>query len=239
MKVFILAGGLGTRLREIVGDCPKPMAPIFDKPFLAYIIELLREQSFNHFVLCISHKADQFQEHFGTGERYGVTIDYVVESVPLGTGGALRNAQDFIDSSFLLLNGDTYLNADFNALVACHQHRRDTVIGTIGVQAADDTVGRGVVTIDSNGLVQSFQEKVEVAPGWINAGVYVLQPEILDFIPAQSKLSIERDVFPAILDHQRQLQSFETTGFFVDIGTPQGYYQFQSYIEGTGYDYSK
>ncbi len=240
MKVFILAGGLGTRLREIVGDYPKPMAPVSGKPFLAYIIELLRGQGFGHFVLCVGYKAEQIRAHFGGGERYGVTLDYVVEDVPLGTGGAIRNAQDHIDGTFLLLNGDTYLATDYNALVTYHNHNRHAdMVGTIGVRPAEDTEGRGVMTRDASGLVRSFQEKAGSGPGWINAGAYVLEPTLLDFIAPEGRVSIERDVFPVLLDRGKRLQSFETPGYFVDIGTPQGYHQFQQHIEGTHHDHSE
>lgn len=240
MKVFILAGGLGTRLREIVGDHPKPMAPVSGKPFLAYVIALLREQGFRHFVLCVGYKAEQVRAHFGTGDRYGVTLDYVIEDIPLGTGGAIRNAREHIEGAFLLLNGDTYLDTDYTALVAHHNrlHPAGTV-GTIGVRSAGDTEGRGVMTRDVNGFVQSFQEKSGAGPGWINAGVYVLEPALLETIPAQGSVSIERDVFPTLLAQGKRLGSCETPGYFVDIGTPQGYYQFQQYIEGIRHDHSE
>jgi NDP-sugar pyrophosphorylase family protein len=240
MKVFVLAGGLGTRLRELAGDRPKPMIPIRGKPFLTYVIVQLREQGYDDLILCVGHKSDQIQDYFGDGSTCGVHIDYAVESAPLGTGGAIHNARRFIDGSFLVLNGDTFLRTDLNALVEHHARSpRSRPIGTIAIQAAQHTEGRGIITLDARRDIRSFQEKVAVGMGWVNAGAYVLEPAILEFVPDAGPVSLEREVFPAVLSEGRRLQGFEVTGRFIDIGTPEGYHQFCQYIEETSDDHSK
>ena len=118
MKALILAGGLGTRLRSVVADQPKPMAPTAGKPFLQYLVEWLRDQGFDDLVLCVGHRADQVRAHFGDGRRWGVQVAYAVERTPLGTAGALKNAGEHVTGTTLVLNGDSYLEVDLRAMIA-------------------------------------------------------------------------------------------------------------------------
>lgn len=237
MQALILAGGLGTRLAAVLQDRPKPMAEVQGKPFLAYQIEQLREQGFTEPVLCVGHLASQILEYFGAGWRWGVRIRYAVETDLLGTAGAIRNACHFIDGTFLVLNGDSYLEMDFRDLVACHEHHRSIdrqMLGTIAAVRMEDGDAYGRLELDEQGRVLRFHEKASSEGGWVNGGVYVLEPDVLRCIPAGRAVSLERDTFPKVLNRGWHLFSYPVEGFFVDIGTPRGYQRFQHYVEVKG-----
>jgi len=237
MKAFILAGGLGTRLQSVVLDRPKPMARVKGKPFLEYQIEQLSGQGLKEFVLCVGHLAHQIQGYFGDGHRWGVRIVYAIETELLGTAGAIKNAQNFIEDTLLVLNGDSYLEADFQALVEFHRRQQSAdlrTIGTIAIVAVENASAYGALELDVGGRILRFQEKAEEGPGWINGGVYVLEPDILDFIPAGRAVSIEKETFPLVLERGRYLYAYPVEGFFVDIGTPEGYRRFCQYVKERG-----
>jgi NDP-sugar pyrophosphorylase family protein len=219
--VFILAGGLGTRIRSLYPDRPKPLIPIRGKPFLEHQIEQLRDQGFRDFVLCVSYRADQIADHFQAGAAWGVRIRYSYEQAPLGTAGALRHAAPYWAGTCLVLNGDTFINTNFQILIAAHQAQPDA-IGSLGLVAVPDTSRYGQVLIDPQQHITDFREKDQSASGgWINAGVYVLDPAVLDLIPSGRPVSIEREIFPALAARQR-LYGFPLDGAFVDMGTPEG-----------------
>jgi NDP-sugar pyrophosphorylase family protein len=237
MKALILAGGLGTRLQEVIADRPKSMAEAKGKPFLQYLIQHLRAQGLKEIVLCVGHLADQVERYFGDGRSWGVQIAYAVETKLLGTGGAIRNAQHLIEETSLVLNGDSYLDADFRAVVEFHRCRRladPRTVGTIATVAVDDAAAYGTLEWDSQGRILRFQEKASAGAGWINAGVYVLEPEVLGHIPRGRPVSIESETFPLLLQRCYHLYACPVDGFFVDIGTPQGYRRFQCYAEEEG-----
>jgi len=234
MKAVILAGGLGTRLQPLLKDRPKPMAEASGKPFLEYLIEQLRAQEFNELVLCVGHLAERIQEYFGDGHAWGVQIDYAVETQLLGTAGAIRNAQHFIDGTFLVLNGDSYLDTDLRSVVQSQQRRHTAnprIVGTIAAVAVDDAAAYGTLEWGRQMRIIRFREKAGKGWGWINGGVYVLEPEVLDWIPAGRPVSIERETFPLLLQRGYRLYAYPVEGFFVDIGTPEGYRRFQRFVE--------
>ncbi len=219
--VFILAGGLGTRIRSLYPDLPKPLIPIHGKPFLEHQIEQLRAQGFHDFVLCVSYRAEQIVEHFQDGTAWDVRIRYSYEPEPLGTAGALRYAAPCWEETCLVVNGDTFINADFRPLIAAHQAQPDAH-GSLGLVAMPDTSRYGQVVLDQQRHITAFREKDQSASaGWINAGVYVLEPTVLDLIPSGRAVSIEREVFPALVA-SRHLYGFPLDGAFVDMGTPEG-----------------
>jgi NDP-sugar pyrophosphorylase family protein len=220
-RVFILAGGLGTRIRSLYPDLPKPLIPIHGKPFLEYQIEQLRAQGFGDFVLCVSYLADRIIDHFQDGSAWDVHIRYSYEHEPLGTAGALRYAAPYWEETAIVLNGDTFVATDFRMLIAAHRGPPDAD-GSLGLVALPDTVRYGQVLIDSRQRITTFREKDQSAgAGWINAGVYVLDPIVLDFIPSGRPVSLEREVFPALAT-RRHLYGFPLDGAFVDMGTPEG-----------------
>jgi D-glycero-alpha-D-manno-heptose 1-phosphate guanylyltransferase len=235
IKALILAGGLGTRLRSLVSDRPKPMAQVGGKPFLEYQIERLRAHGFEDLVLCVGYLAHHVQDYFDDGRDWGVHIDYAVETEPLGTAGAIKNAQKFIgEDAFLVLNGDSYLEVDLRGLVQFHQRWRSAdpqAIATVAVVASDDTSAYGKVELDERARLLRFGEKVEAGPGWINGGVYVLEPTLLDSISLGVAVSLETETLPLILESNHHVLGYLVQGFFVDIGTPEGYHRFCRYVE--------
>ncbi len=237
MQALILAGGLGTRLQAVLHDRPKPMAEVRGKPFLEYLIEQLRGQGFAELVLCVGHLAPQIYEYFGTGRRWGVDIRYAVETDLLGTAGAIRNAGHFIDGTFLVLNGDSYLDMNFRKLLAFHRRHCSNdqqTLGTIAAVRTEDGAAYGMLELEGQGRILGFREKTGSGEGWLNGGVYALEPDALRCIPAGRAVSIEEDTFPSALDSGWHLFGYSVQGFFVDIGTPEGYQRFQHYAEAKG-----
>jgi mannose-1-phosphate guanylyltransferase len=224
MRVLILAGGLGTRVRAEFPDLPKPLIPICGKPFLERQLTLLAAQGFKQFTLCVGYRASQIMEYFGTGTAWGVSLTYSAEPFPLGTAGALKHAASVFHESALILNGDTYLAVDYRAMIACHNRRPPEVVGTLALTEGPDSARFGEVIMADDGRIVTFNEKVtgRGGPGLINAGAYMLEPRVLDLIPGGRASSLEREIFPA-LAAAGQLGGTIVTGSFVDIGTPAGY----------------
>lgn len=229
----ILAGGLGLRLRSVVADRPKPMAPIQQKPFLEHQLTHLRRQGFTRVILCVGYLAEQIQHYFGNGQTLGLTINYVVEGELLGTAGALKNAAPLLATPFLVLNGDSFLDLDFRELLAAHQRHcklDPATIATIVAVSMHETGAYGCLHFDQTGSLQRFVEKGVTGPGWINGGAYLCTPMILDYIPAQQVVSLEKSIFPQLIAGGGRLYAYPFTGFFVDIGTPAGYQTFTQVV---------
>lgn len=225
MKAFILAGGLGTRIRSLFPDVPKPMIPVNDKPFLEWQIRALVAHGITEIILCVSYKAEAIIDYFGNGRVLGAHIDYSAEPQPMGTAGALRLAQrDFTDTA-LVLNGDTYLPIDYALLIQQHLQwvREHDAVASICLTQVANAARYGQVLVDPQQHIIRFEEKSNTAQaGWVNAGVYVFEPNILDSIPANRACSMERDVFPVLLS-QRRLFGIPVARNFIDMGTPEGY----------------
>lgn len=228
VKVFILAGGLGTRIRSLFPDCPKPLIPFHGKPFLQWQIELLAKQGFKEFVLCIGYLSEQIVEQFGDGSSLGVKIEYSIESTPLGTGGALKYAAKSIDNTIMLLNGDTYLYTNYVELVNRHQElvQQQQAIGSMSLVYRQDTDRYGSVSLTkTNQLAEFHARSPDLAPGLVNAGAYIFEPQILDFIPPNQQTSLEADIFGSIVQNQKNLYGIPIEGTFIDMGTVDGYEQ--------------
>ena len=240
MQALILAGGLGKRLRPLVNDRPKPMALVDDKPFLEYQVEFLRANGFQSVVFCVGYLYEHVEAYFGDGSRWGLKIDYSIETEQLGTGGALKLAERYVRGTFAVLNGDSFFGVDLGKLL--HFHRRHVesapeggYLGSIALTRVEEMGNYGSVTLDSNERITGFYEKTEREVAGqnglpqVNAGIYLLEPAILDVIPASQPVSIEREVFPALLKGGSRLGGCPMDGFFVDIGTPEGYQAFIAY----------
>ena len=226
----VLAGGLGTRLRPAVSARPKVLAPVCGRPFLAYLLDQVADAGLERAVLCTGYLAEQVRAEFG--DRYRtLRVGYSVESSPLGTGGALRQALPLLDGDpVLVLNGDSYCAADLQRLVAEPQAAPGSA-GTLVVTWMDDTSRYGSVDIDDRGVIRAFHEKAEGAgPGWINAGVYLLSRRLLASIPDAGVVSIERDVFPQWMSGE--LRACRVNAPFLDIGTPESYAQAEAFFAG-------
>lgn len=237
MPAVILAGGTGTRLRSVVSDRPKPMASVGSRPFLELQVECLKRQGVRHFVFCVGYLYENIRAHFGDGRDWGVRIDYSIEEKLLGTAGALKQAEKYLRGPFLALNGDSYLNMDLGELLRFHEQKRAMdrgTIGTIVLTSVPDAREFGSVGMDAVQRVVSFVEKSEMAsaPALISAGIYMFETELLGRFPAGKKVSLEREVFPSLLESGFRLFGYPAKGFFVDIGTPQGYRRLQEHIQG-------
>lgn len=226
MPVLLLVGGMGTRLQSVLPSKPKPLAPIRGVSFLELLMLQLRSQQFRRIVMCTGHLADQIEEEFGDGRKWGVEIEYSRESRPLGTAGAVKFAAPHVAeaSDFLVANGDSFLEVDFPHLIAVHQRKGGLV--SMALRRVPDAARFGTVTVDPQDRVVSFNEKTGVAaPGLINGGVYVFKRAILEHIP-EGQVSLEKDTFPRILEHG--VYALEQHGLFIDIGTPEDYARAQT-----------
>lgn len=226
MTVVVLCGGLGTRLRGVVDDRPKALAPVGGKPFLGHLLDHLRQQGITDVVLSTGYLGDMVAAYAGDGSRWDLHVQCIREPEPLGTGGALRLvvAEVALREPFLALNGDTFFSGSLPHLVAFH-HERPGARATLALVQVERGNRYGTVQADpGTGVVEAFLEKQAVAagPAWINAGAYVLDPVLLTLIPPGRNVSLERDVFPRWIGRGLYACRFpEAT--FLDIGTPEDY----------------
>jgi len=219
-----MAGGLGTRIRERVKDVPKPMILFQGKPFLHYKIMQLKQAGFLEIILTIGYMGEKIQEYFKDGQDFGLKIQYLIEHEPLGTGGGLRQAVDLISSPFFMLNADTFYELDWQDMANAYEAA--AVPHMMMLTDALNPGQEGVVQLDAEGYIIDFKEKIiSHAGALINGGVYILDPSIFALIPA-GKSSIEKDVFPR-LAHLHKMKGYYYKGYFIDIGTPRFYDQFQ------------
>ncbi|TXG79829.1 MAG: dehydrogenase [Thermomicrobiales bacterium] len=222
MEAIVLAGGFGTRLRQIVPDVPKPMAPVAGRPFLEIVLGRLADKGFKRVVLSLGYMSDVIIGHFGSVFS-GMELDYVVEEAPLGTGGGVRFAMErTLADHVFIFNGDTFLDIEAERLEACWQQRRVPIV--VG-RLVPDTARYGRLLIEC-GRVLGFTEKGVSGPGLINAGCYVLPREQLDGFPLKTSFSLENDYLTKAVSKQR-FDVFVTEGHFVDIGVPDDYYRAQ------------
>jgi len=227
VTALVLAGGLGTRLRGVLGERQKVIASVGERPFLAYILDKLEAAGVKRVILCAGYQADALQEEFGLGYG-GMNIVLSRESRPLGTGGALRLALPHIRSDHaLILNGDSYPTHDLREFHEWHRARSSNA--SILLAHQEDVSTYGAVGVGESGRVQSFIEKGIHGPGWVNAGVYMLSTERIASIPQGKKISIETDMFS--LWSRDGLHAFKGEGDFLDIGTPERYRVAEAYLE--------
>ncbi|HEX9117232.1 MAG TPA: sugar phosphate nucleotidyltransferase [Anaerolineae bacterium] len=237
MRAAILAGGKGTRLQTVVNDRPKPMALVGESPFLEYLLHWLRAYGLTEVVFCVGYKWQAIYEYFRDGSQRGMHIEYSIEERPLGTGGALKNACNLFDSTFVALNGDSYLALDVRAMADFHSARG--ACATLAVSRVEDASSSGTVRFDQRGRVTGFVEKDSLAGHevWANAGIYVLEPWTLDLLPADRASSVEYDLFPLLSQAGMPIYAHRAQSHFLDIGTPEGYFHAQTVIPGgTGDD---
>lgn len=226
---FVLAGGLGKRLRSVVSDRPKPMALVDGVPFLEILIDSLAAKGVRKFVLLTGYLGEIIEEHFGRYRGSGIDIAFSREDIPLGTGGPVKNAEEWATDPTLLVNGDTFFDGDLQELYRFHLEKSAKV--TLSLFRVDDVGRYGSVEVDDKGVVKGFKEKAEgeSGPGLINAGLSLLSLEMIHGLPAGKPLSMERDVFPDLT------QSGDVVGLcmdrpFFDIGTPESYKEFMLFV---------
>lgn len=225
MKAFLIAGGFGTRLRPLTYTRPKHLLPIANRPHLHHVFDLLQRHSVTGMALLTSYLAENFSASIEEAERRGLTVDVAHEEEPLGTAGALKNAEHLTgDDTFLAFNGDILTDMDLSAVLEFHRERRAEA--TIVLVPVEDPSAFGVVPTDDDGRVLGFIEKPppgEAPTNLINAGVYVFEPSILDRIPDGVEHSAERGLFPDLVEEGAALYAMGVDAYWADIGTPAKY----------------
>jgi NDP-sugar pyrophosphorylase family protein len=227
MKAILLAGGKGTRLRPLTIHTPKPIVPIFNRPFLHYQIDLLKQvPEIDEVILSLNYQPRRIEEIFGDGSDCGIKIRYVVEPAPLGTAGAVKYAGDKLTESVVVFNGDVLTQIDLAAVIRLHRERRAKA--TIVLTPVANPSAYGLVETDAQGNIQRFLEKPkpeEITTNRINAGIYVLEPDTFDRIPSEVPWSIERSYFPSLVERGETFVAYVYDGYWIDIGTHEKYVQ--------------
>ena len=227
MKAVILAGGKATRLLPLTCNTPKAMVLVLNTPFLEYVLRHLSRHGIKEAILALSQSQGQpIESYLGDGRQIGVRLYYSIEDTPLGTAGALKNAERYLDDSFVVLNGDVFTDLDITAMINLHRERKAKV--TIALTPVDDPTPYGLVETSTANRVTRFVEKPspgEIVTKMINAGIYILEPEVLALIPAQKSVSLEREIFPRLLAEREPFYAYSSDAYWLDIGTPEKYFQ--------------
>lgn len=228
MQALILAGGKGTRLRPLTVYTPKPIVPVLNRPFLLYQIEILRRAGIEDITLSLNYQPDKIEDILDDGAEYGVNLRYVTEPSPMGTGGAYKYAEDAIRETTVVFNGDILTDLDISEVVAFH--RQNNAEATIVLTPVENPSAYGLVETAENRRVRRFLEKpnpeqlADLTTNNINAGIYVLEPSVLDLIPAGENSSFEYNIFPELLGQNREFFAFVMKkNYWRDIGTPESY----------------
>ena len=224
MKAVILVGGEGTRLRPLTFSTPKAMVPILNRPFLEHMLEYLKRHGIDDVILTLCYLPDPIQGYFGDGSGLGLKLSYAMEGSPLGTAGAVKNVAGRLDETFYAFNGDTFTDIDLTAMLTLH--RRRSAKATIALTPVDDPTIYGVVETDAEGRVQRFIEKPSrdaVTTNMINAGAYILEPEVMGQVPDGQNFSFEHGLFPHLLQRGDTVCGYPSEAYWIDIGTPQKY----------------
>jgi NDP-sugar pyrophosphorylase family protein len=227
MKAILLAGGQGTRLRPLTLNTPKPVVPIFDRPFLTYQIDLIKQvPEIDEVVLSLNYQPEAIAAVFGDGSALGIRIRYVVEPEPLGTAGGIKFASRGLTGPTVVFNGDVLTSIDLRAVIALHRERQARA--TIVLTPVENPSAFGLVETDGRQNVLRFLEKPkpdEITTDRINAGIYILEPDTFDRIPDGVPWSIERKYFPSLIERGETFLAYDYHGYWIDIGTPQKYLQ--------------
>jgi len=224
LKAVILAGGEGTRLRPLTYGTPKSMVPVLNRPFLEHIITYLRNYRINDVTLALSYRPEVTRNYFGDGSNLGIQLHYTVEDNPLGTAGAVKNAEQYLDNTFAVLNGDIFTELNIADMLAFH--RSKGAKATIALTWVDNPCAFGIVETDNDNKVRRFVEKPspsQVTTNWINAGIYLLEPAVLKHVPTNAHYTFEKGLFPLLLELGEPVYSYPFSGYWLDMGTPEKY----------------
>lgn len=226
MKAIVLSGGKGTRLEPLTLTTPKALVPVLNTPFLEYVIRNLANQQIKESVLALGHLSQPIADHLSNGTRLGAKLYYSFEDTPLGSAGAAKKAEKYLGETFLVFNGDNFIDVDFAAMSALHKEKKAKV--TILLTRVDNPTAYGLVETDSSGRVRRFLEKPkpeEVTTDTVNAGAWLVEPEVMSLVPPETVFSFERDVFPKLLANGEPFYAYTSTGYWMDAGTPEKYLQ--------------
>jgi D-glycero-alpha-D-manno-heptose 1-phosphate guanylyltransferase len=223
LEVIILAGGLGTRLKGVINDVPKPMAPINEKPFLSYLMNQLIKNGITKIILSVGYKNQFIRSYFGDNYK-NIPILYSIEKKPLGTGGAIKKAIDLVSNKlFLIVNGDTFFETDIKDIKSFFLKKKSDML--IVLKEMNNFSRYGSVNINKEYRITSFDEKKFVNNGFINSGIYFTKKDILKFFPKKDVFSFEKD-FLEIFFNKIKIDALIKKGYFIDIGIPDDYYNF-------------
>jgi mannose-1-phosphate guanylyltransferase / phosphomannomutase len=224
MKAVIMAGGEGTRLRPQTSNLPKPMLPLVGRPMMEHIVSLLRRHGITDIVVTVAFLPNAIRSYFGDGSELGVSMVYATEESPLGTAGSVRNAREQLTERFLVISGDVLTDIDLTSVIDFHE--KNQALATIALCAVENPLEFGIVITREDGTIERFLEK----PGWgqvfsdtINTGIYVLEPEIFERIPAGRSVDFSGEVFPAVLAAGDPLYGYVADGYWEDVGTTAAY----------------
>lgn len=224
MKAVILVGGEATRLRPLTCNTPKIMIPVLNRPFFEHLVSYLKKHNIVDIILAVGKSPEQVQDYFGDGSKLGIRLTYSIENLPLGTAGAVKNAERLLDDSFVVLNGDIFTDIDLSRMMRLHH--KNKAIASLALTPVEDPTIYGVVETDSEGRVRRFIEKPsrdKVTTNMINAGIYILEPDILSYIAPSTFSMFERDVFPPLLEKGQIVYGYPFQDYWIDIGTPDKY----------------
>jgi len=224
MKAVVMAGGFGTRIQPLTNSIPKPMLPILNKPMMEHIIKKLKSVGINEVVVLLYFKPEVIQNYFKDGSDLGIKINYVLPDDDYGTAGAVKKAQKYLDERFIVVSGDLVTDFDFKEIIGFHDAVNSKL--TITLTSVEDPLQFGVVITDKDGKILRFLEK----PGWgevfsdtINTGIYVIEPEILDYIPDNIPFDFSKDLFPKLMKEGVTLYGYNAKGYWRDVGNPESY----------------
>lgn len=218
-KAFIIAGGLGTRLKPITHELPKPLIPVQGKPIIEHLLDLFKKHDIRDITISIGYKGDKIKEHLGNGQRYGVTITYVEEKTPLGTAGPLKLAKRHLNETFIMTNADELKNINLHQLFNFHKDKQ--ALATIALTTVENPQDYGVAIMEGSEIKQFLEKPTSPPSNLINAGLYVLEPSVIDLVP-DGPCSIEKDIFPQIAQ-QKKLHGYPFPGQWYDTGTLERY----------------
>lgn len=213
------------RLRPLTEDRPKSVVPVLNRPAIEHTFAYLKQFGIEDIILAMNYLPDVIQDYFGDGSRCGVRLTYCLEKEPLGTAGAVKNAEALLDGTFLVLNGDVFIGLNLAEMLAFHKNKKAKA--TISLTWVDDPSAFGVVETDDNRKVKRFIEKpplAEATTHWINAGIYILEPEVLKYVPLDTRCMFERELFPTLLEAGEPIYGYPYRGFWLDMGTPASYF---------------
>jgi len=225
LKAVILAGGEGTRLRPITNMNPKPMLPLVNKPFMENFILWLRSHRIKDIIFSTGYLPEIFKDYFGEGGDFGLNLTYIKEEKPLGTCGGVKNLESYLKGRrFMVFNGDILSSLNLTDMIAFHKKKKADI--TIALTPVEDPSYYGLVPVNCEGKVKQFLEKPnqeEITTNLINAGVYIIEPNIMDMVPAGKKYSFERGLFPMALNEGYKIYGYVSNSYWLDIGTPEKY----------------
>ncbi|MFI5101255.1 MAG: sugar phosphate nucleotidyltransferase, partial [Actinomycetes bacterium] len=230
MKAVVMAGGEGTRLRPMTASMPKPLLPVVNRPIMEHVLRLLRRHGMTDVVVTVQFLASLVRNYFGDGEELGMTLQYATEEEPLGTAGSVKNAEEALaDDTFLVISGDALTDIDLTSLIAFHKERKALV--TVCLTRVPDPLEFGITIVDEDSRVQRFLEKPtwgQVFSDTVNTGIYVMEPEIFDYVKTGGPVDWSADVFPQLIEEGRPVFGYVAEGYWEDVGTLESYHKAQA-----------